>query len=63
MHIGDSQNDHIARELLGLTKLNWNTTAFSTARPITLTFAEEVGKILSELPEDEVIQSHYRFFM
>lgn len=63
IHIGDSSNEHIAREILGLTKLNWNTTNFSTSRPITLTFADEVGKILSELSEDETVQDHYRFFM
>jgi len=62
-HIGDSQNEDVAKEILGLTKLNWNTTAFSTAMPITIRFAEEVGKILSELEEDRVLQDHYRFFM
>ena len=63
IHVGDSQNEHVAKEILGLTKLNWNTTAFSTALPITIKFANEVGKILSELPENEAVESHYRFFM
>lgn len=63
IHIGDSQNEDIAKEILGLTKLNWNTTDFSTSMPITLTFATEVGKILSELEDDTHIQDHYRFFM
>ena len=63
IHVGDSQNETVAKEILGLTKLNWNTTAFSTATPITIKFAEEVGKILSELEEDEALESHYRFFM
>ena len=62
-HIGDSQNSEVAKEILGLTKLNWNTTAFSTAVPITIRFATEVGKVLSELKEDHVLQDHYRFFM
>lgn len=60
-HIGDSQNE-VAKEILGLTKLNWNT-AFSTSLPITIRFADEVGKVLSELAEDKVLQDHYRFFM
>ena len=63
IHIGNSLNEQIAKEILGLTKLNWNTTDFSTSRPITLTFADGVGKILSELPENEIVQDHYRFFM
>lgn len=62
-HIGDSQNEEIAKEILGLTKLNWNTTAFSTSLPITITFADGVGKVLSELDEDKVLQDHYKFFM
>lgn len=62
-HIGDSQSEEIAKEILGLTKLNWNTTAFSTAMPITIRFADEVGRVFSELPEDKVLQDHYRFFM
>lgn len=62
-HIGDSQNDEVAKEILGLTKLNWNTTAFSTAFPITITFARKVGEVLSELEKNSVVQDHYRFFM
>ena len=59
---GDSQNEQIAEEILGLTKLNWNTTEFSTAMPITIRFAREVGKVLSEL-EDDHVKDHYKFFM
>lgn len=62
-HTGDSQNEHIAREILGLTKLNWNTTQFATSIPITLKFASEVGKVLSEFPDKVVPENHYRFFM
>jgi len=63
IHLGDSSRKEVAEEILGLTKLNWNTTAFSTSMPITLRFAGEVGRILSELPDDKVLQDHYRFFM
>lgn len=63
IHIGDSNSYEVAQEILGLTKLNWNTTSFSTFLPITIRFAQEVGKILSELKDDNEIQDHYRFFM
>jgi hypothetical protein len=63
IHNGDSGKEEIAKEILGLTKLNWNTTSFSTFMPITIRFADEVGKILSELKEDKDLQDHYRFFM
>jgi hypothetical protein len=62
-HIGDSEIKLICSEILGLTKLNWNTTAFSTQLPITLEFARRVGKVLSEIPRDVKLQDHYRFYM
>jgi len=63
LHEGDSDTHQVCKEILGLTKLNWNTTAFSDYDPITLEFSSRVGKILSELPDDYPIQDHYRFYM
>ena len=62
-HIGDSEASEILKEILDLTKLNWNTTAFATYLPITLEFSKRVGDILSELQEGELLQDHYRFYM
>ena len=63
VHYGDSEIKEICNEILGLTKLNWNTTSFSTYLPITLEFSTEVGKILSELKKDAPLQNHYKFYM
>ena len=62
-HSGDSEIKLICSEILGLTKLNWNTTAFSTQLPITLEFARRVGKVLSEIPPEIKLKDHYRFYM
>jgi len=62
-HYGDAETREICKEIMGLTKLNWNTTAFSTYLPITLEFSQKVGRILSELPEGRLLQNHYRFYM
>lgn len=62
-HKGDSEISRICSEILGLTKLNWNTTQFSTQLPITLEFARRVGKVLSELPKDSKMKNHFRFYM
>lgn len=62
-HRGDSTREDLSAEILGLTKLNWNTASFSTYLPITIKFATEVGKILSELPPEKLTKDHYRFFM
>lgn len=60
---GDSELTEICREIMGLAKLNWNTTAFGTVMPITLGFAKRVGKILSELEQEQPAESDYRFYM
>lgn len=62
-HYGDSEMKEVCKEIMGLTKLNWNTTAFSTYFPISLEFSQKVGRVLSELPEGRLLQNHYRFYM
>ena len=62
-HTGDSSNEVISREILELTKLDWNTTSFAVSSPITITFAKKVGDILSELYDDSNIKEHYKYFM
>lgn len=63
-HYGDSEIRVICSEILGLTKLDWNTTVFSKQVPITLGFAQSVGKVLSEIPPDMMeLKDHYRFYM
>ena len=62
-HRGDTERELICREILGLTKLDWNTTSFNKKMPITLAFANRVGLILAEFPEDKKIRSHYKYYM
>lgn len=62
-HRGDSEIRQVCEEIMGLTKLNWNTAAFATYLPITLEFSQRVGRVLSEMPEGRPLQNHYRFYM
>ncbi len=62
-HYGDSPAVTVCQEILALTKLNWNTCAFGSGIPITIRFARDVGKILSELPEDVQPETKYKFYM
>jgi len=64
-HFGDSSIQKISREILALTKLNWNSATFSCGFPMTLFFAREVGKILSEIPDgqEHYIQPSYRYYI
>ena len=53
----------IAREILGLTKLNWNNTRFDGKFPVTLGCARKVGEIMKYLPGTEVPQTRYAYYM
>lgn len=60
---GDTPEDDLLREILALSKMNWNSSAFSSALPITLLYAKRVGTILGELPSDETPRPEYRYYM
>lgn len=51
------------REVLSLSKMNWNTADGIGRNPITLAFARRVGMIMAELDEDAVPNPSYRFYM
>jgi hypothetical protein len=53
----------LAREILALTKLNWNMTQFDGSLPITIEAARNVGAILKYLGDDDTAALHYRHYM
>lgn len=53
----------LAREILALTKMNWNNTQFDAAFPITVKAARQVGAILRYLDTQSAIQQRYAFYM
>lgn len=53
----------VAREVLGLSKMNWNNTQFDGKYPVTLGCARKVGEIMKYLAENEVPQVRYGFYM
>jgi hypothetical protein len=62
-HRGDSAWDVVLKEILALTKMNWNTADFACAEPITIAFSRRVGQILAEVSPQSKIQPAYRFYM
>ncbi len=62
-HYGDSSKATLIKEVLILTKMNWNSANFSGAMPITLRFADLVGEILREMPEGFEPNPKYKFYM
>ena len=59
----DSTLTDIGREVLALTKLNWNSTQFDGALPIPIRAARQVGKVLKHVPEGQRVASEYPFYM
>lgn len=62
-HYGDSPWDVVLQEILGLTKMNWNSADFACSNPITTAFSQGVGRILAELPPSLPLRPEYRFYM
>ncbi len=62
-YIGDTPLTTILEEILLLTKMNWNTTAFADLRPITLRFSQFVGDIMREIPANREPLPQFKFYM
>jgi len=53
----------VCREILGLTKMNWNNTQFDNKYPITIGCARRVGEIMKYLGERDHPKESYAFYM
>ncbi len=62
-HKGDTSRTELLREVLVLTKMNWNSANMFGLIPITLRFSRLVGDILREVPDNEKPRSKYKFYM
>jgi hypothetical protein len=52
-----------SKEILTLTKMNWNSSEGISRLPITLLFARRVGELMSELSDNATPKSSYRFYI
>ena len=59
----ESSPEHLAEELLALTKMNWNQTQLDGRQPITIRTADRVGEILRHLGSQDRPQARYAFYM
>jgi hypothetical protein len=62
-HYGDAPMHTVCKELLSLSKMNWNSADFCVREPITLAYSREVGKILAYVPEEVIPRPEYRYYM
>lgn len=66
LQIGSSRQTDIsqrAREILALTKMNWNSADGIGRHPISITFSRRVGITMTEMDEEDSPNPRYRFYM
>lgn len=48
---GATSLEQVLADIMALTKLNFNSCIFADGYPVTLRFADDVGEILTAIPE------------
>lgn len=61
-HVGDTSKAQIQKEILTLTKMNFNSAGFAGSEAITLRFSRVVGDILKEVLPSERPQPKYKYY-
>lgn len=51
------------KEILGLTRMNWNTAGITSGQPVTFFFSRNIGGIISELKDYSTIPTEFKYFM
>lgn len=60
----DTSIETICTDILGLSKLDWNSSTFYTRLPVTISVSEKVGEILAEMVLSDICPpSSYRYYM
>jgi len=60
----DTSIESVCRDILGLTKLDWNTSTFYTRMPVTISVSKKVGAVMAEMVKDGGTPPRsYRFYM
>ena len=52
-----------SKEILTLTKMNWNSSDGISRLPITIMFARRVGELMCELSDNASPKPSYRFYI
>src|ERR1019366_4421732 len=60
---GEVAINTVAEDILGLTKLNYNSCKMGDATPVTITFSDDVGEILVTNPAVRDHRPQFRFYI
>jgi hypothetical protein len=65
IHCDSTEETHkfLAREILALTKMNWNHTQFDGSEPVTLRAARQCSSVLRYCLEGSPIEPRYSYYM
>lgn len=62
-HHGNGSLEQIANEILGLTKMNWNSLNMYSQLPATLTSSNDIARIGKLIENKQKIEYDYRYFI
>ncbi|HEY1215049.1 MAG TPA: hypothetical protein VGE93_15575 [Bryobacteraceae bacterium] len=60
---GQCELDTVLRDILGLTKINFNSCLFNDRLPVTIKFANDVGDVLIAAPMDSEPRLPFKFYI
>lgn len=60
---GEADLEQVARDILGLTKLNYNACRLGEAEPVTIGFSDAVGEILVSNPTVSAHSAKFKFYI
>lgn len=60
---GEADIEQVARDILGLTKLNYNACKLGDSQPVTVAFSDAVGEILLSNPGVTDRRPQFRFYL
>jgi hypothetical protein len=60
---GDADIVQVAKDILGLTKLNYNTCKLGDSLPVTVGFSDAVGEILISNPTVKKARPNFKFYI
>ena len=63
IHRGEADLLRVMTDVMGLTKINFNTCRFADGQPVTLRFADAVGEILTAAPVPDLPPLPFRHYI
>jgi hypothetical protein len=60
---GESQIETVLKDILALTKLNYNSCVYGDGIPVTLKFSNKIGSILTSIPEWKVDTRQFMYYI